>query len=97
MTWGFVQRYLPALAAGLRVLDWTEPSPCLPFITQAGLPEAERASLRAGLAAVFASPEAAPVLAALPPRRPLALQPSDYCYWGEYEAEAARLGYPDLC
>ena len=97
VTWGFVQRDMPALAAGLRILDWTEPSPCLPFITHAGLPAAELQSLRAALAAVFASPEAAGVLAALHLTGLTALQPGDYRILGEYEAEAARLGYPDLC
>ena len=96
VTWGFVERYLPMLAAGLRVLDWTEPSPCLPFVTHAGLPAAELQTLRAALARVFASPEAAPVLAALHLIGLVALQPSDYAILGEHEAEAARLGYPVL-
>ena len=96
VTWGFVQRDQPGLAAGLAVLDWTEPSPCLPFVTSAATPPAEIDALRSALAGVFADPDAAPALAALRLTGLSILQDRDYDVLARYEQEAARLGYGTL-
>lgn len=61
-TW---QRYEPDLAAALRIVTTTAPSPTLPFVTAAGTPPAVVAALRAALGQAVADPAPAPARAAL--------------------------------
>jgi ABC-type phosphate/phosphonate transport system substrate-binding protein len=88
VTWGLAQLYAPALVAELRVLDWTEPSPCLPFVTSVATPAAEVAALRAAVAALVV-PEIGLVGVS-------ALDASAWDVLVTYEQEAERLGYSTL-
>jgi ABC-type phosphate/phosphonate transport system substrate-binding protein len=58
-------RLWPEVTARLRVLDWTEPSPALPYVTARGTDAATRAALVAVLAAAAADPALADVRSAL--------------------------------
>jgi ABC-type phosphate/phosphonate transport system substrate-binding protein len=49
------------LARRLRILSWTPPSPCLPFVTARSTSAATLAHLRSALAAAVADPALAPV------------------------------------
>ncbi|KQM31800.1 phosphate ABC transporter substrate-binding protein [Sphingomonas sp. Leaf10] len=61
-TW---QRYEPDLAAALRIVTTTAPSPTLPFVTAAGTPPAVVAALRAALGQAVADPALSSARAAL--------------------------------
>ena len=88
VTWGLLQRHMPEVTAGLRVLDWTELSPCLPFVTSVATPHPLAAGISAnllgqtepGLGLVDVGP---PDLAA-------------YAVLADYEREAIEQGYPVL-
>lgn len=96
VTLALTRRHRPDLAAGVRVIAATPPSPTLPFITRAGAGADEVAALRAALAAAIADPELASATAALglvgiaPARR------ADYDILTRYAEEAAAMAYPDL-
>jgi len=61
VTFAHLQSIDPALTQQVRVLSWTPPSPCLPFVTARSTSERTLARLRAALAAVFADAELVPV------------------------------------
>lgn len=61
VTFAHLQSIDPALTRQVRVLSWTPPSPCLPFVTARSTDPATLARLRAALAAVVADPSLAPV------------------------------------
>ena len=88
VTWGLARRHAPELTDGLRVLAWTEPSPCLPFVTSAATSPAEADALRAALEGATS-----PALYLQGVSR---LDPSAYDVLADYEAEARRLGYLSL-
>lgn len=96
VTLALTRRHRPDLAAGVRVIAATPPSPTLPFITRAGAGADEVAAVRAALAAAIADPELASATAALglvglaPARR------ADYDILTRYAEEAAAMAYPDL-
>lgn len=96
VTWGLVARHMPELAGAVRVLDWTVPSPCLPYVTAAATPAGEVALLQAALKAVFADPALRPVLATLHLAGLSDLGGGDYDVLEGYEEEARQLRYPDL-
>ena len=96
VTWGLVGEHMPELAGALRVLDWTVPSPCLPFVTSVTTPAPIAAALRAALATVFADPALQPVRAALHLSGLHQLEEADYGVLAQYEQDAARLGYADI-
>ncbi len=96
VTWAFVVQHLPEWAGELRVLEWTEPSPCLPFVTAIATPHAQIKALRSALHEVFAATAAQPALAALRLRGLAPLTDSDYDVLSGYEIAAAQLGYPVL-
>ena len=88
VTWGLARLHAPELTEDLRVLAWTEPSPCLPFVTSTATGAAEAGALRAALRG-----------ASDPALRLLGVPDGDaaaYAVLADYEAEAARLGYPNL-
>ncbi len=96
VTWGLAVRHLPGLARAARVLAWTEPSPCLPFVTSAATPGAEVAALRSALHDVFADPALKPVRSALHLAGLAQLGEADYGILTAYEEEATALGYADI-
>ena len=88
VTWGLAQRHAPELTAGLRVLAWTEPSPCLPFVTSVATTVADTAALRVALQGA-ADPE-------LCLQGVTTLEAGAYGSLSDYEDEARRLGYESL-
>ena len=61
VTFAHLQRFDSALTRRVRILSWTPPSPCLPFVTARSTTAATLAHLRSALAAVFADATLAPV------------------------------------
>jgi ABC-type phosphate/phosphonate transport system substrate-binding protein len=61
VTFAHLQSIDPALTSRVRVLSWTPPSPCLPFVTARPTGAVTLARLRSALAAVFADPSLASV------------------------------------
>ncbi len=54
VTWAHLQRLDPSVAAQLRILSWTDPTPSLPFITSATTSDSVLQALRVALAALTA-------------------------------------------
>lgn len=88
VTWGLALRHAPDLTAGCRVLAWTEPSPCLPFVTSASAPAADVAALRSAVDRL-----AAPALCL---KAVSQVDAAAYAILADYEMEAERLGYAVL-
>lgn len=61
VTLAYLQRIQPQLTSGVRVIDWTPASPCLPFVTSRHTSEPILQVLRAAMAEIFAEPALAPV------------------------------------
>jgi ABC-type phosphate/phosphonate transport system substrate-binding protein len=61
VTFAHLQRIDRALTREVRLLCWTPPSPCLPFVTSRSNDAATVKRLRSALAAAFADPALAPV------------------------------------
>jgi ABC-type phosphate/phosphonate transport system substrate-binding protein len=96
VTYAFWRRGRPALAADLRVLAVTPPSPAIPFITAVATEPAVVAALRQALTRVARAPCWAAVRAALFLGDILPIEASAYVRLLDYEREATALGYPDL-
>jgi ABC-type phosphate/phosphonate transport system substrate-binding protein len=60
VTLAHVQRLQPALASKVKIIDWTPPSPCLPFVTSRASSEATLEALRAAITDVFCDRTLAP-------------------------------------
>ncbi len=88
VTWGLAGLHAPELTADLRVLAWTEPSPCLPYVTSTATSPNDVSALRAALEGL--EEPALALLGVAPP------DPGAYGVLAEYEAEAHRLGYGAL-
>jgi ABC-type phosphate/phosphonate transport system substrate-binding protein len=61
VSYAHFRRLYPARMSGLRVLAWTDPSPCLPYITARSTSEETLAALRASLADVVADAAVTPL------------------------------------
>ena len=96
VTWGLAVRHMPEDTTTLRVLSWTEPSPCLPFVTSNRMPDADITALRTALHVVLRKPALRPTLAALHLSGLVQLRESDYRVLDGYEQESDSLGYSDL-
>jgi len=96
VTLALLRRVRPSLAAGLRVLAWTQATPGLPLVTSAGMPDAGVAALRAALAAVLADPGLLPARTALLIEGFEVLDEAVYERVAEIEQEALALSYPVL-
>ena len=83
----------PAIARRIRVLDWTQATPGLPLITSPGC---DVAMLRRVLAEVIDDTALAPARAALRLAGMVVLEPDAYAVIPALEAQAVRLGYPQL-
>lgn len=91
----FVAHY-PELTARLRILDWTESSPALPYVTARGTDEATRGALAGALAAAAADPALAEVRDALR-LEGFAFDPDpDYRHVQALARAASDAGYPEL-
>jgi ABC-type phosphate/phosphonate transport system substrate-binding protein len=96
VSYAHIGRFNPALAARVRVLDWTPSSPGLPFVTARASEASIVAALRAALAAVLSDPALAAV------RATLLLTGIDFAVDEHYlevrrlERGALELGYPEL-
>jgi ABC-type phosphate/phosphonate transport system substrate-binding protein len=96
VTFAHLLRLQPALAAKVKVIDWTPPSPCLPFVTSHVTSEAIVQALRSAIAEVFADTALAQA------RELLLLEGVDLnpdATLGrvlELESEAEEWGYPAL-
>lgn len=96
VTYAFFARHRRALAAQLRVLAVTHPTPAIPFVTSAATDAVTRAALAQALRQVATSPEWAAARAGLMLRDVLPPDQVDYQVPCRYAAEAAALGYPTL-
>jgi ABC-type phosphate/phosphonate transport system substrate-binding protein len=91
-----LRRTHPLLMSQVRVIDWTEPSPCLPFVITSQASESTVIALREALQAVCADPALAPV------RDTLLLEGIDvtpdatFSRVLELERQAERWRYPAL-
>lgn len=96
VTFALLSRSRPAAVAGLRVLDWSEAAPGLPYVTRADADAALLRRLRAGLMNALADPDLAE------PRDALCLCGAEVLPIAEYgcidrmEAEAIAHGYPRI-
>lgn len=88
VTWGLACRHAPHLADGLRVLAWTEPSPCLPFVTSVATSTADAGVLSAALQGATDP--------ALSLEGVSHVGVAAYDVLADYEAEARQLGYGSL-
>jgi ABC-type phosphate/phosphonate transport system substrate-binding protein len=97
VTYAFIARHRPSLAAATRVLAATPPSPSIPFVTSGSAPAELQDALREALSRVARAEEWAEVRAGLLLRDivPISDQ-SPYADLLRYEMEARDLGYPDL-
>jgi ABC-type phosphate/phosphonate transport system substrate-binding protein len=97
VTFAYVVKHRPSVAARLRVLAPTPRSPTIPFVTSTATPPATVERLRRALAEVGAAPEWADARAGLMLRGIVPAEPADYECLLEYEQQAVTLGYPQLC
>lgn len=96
VTYAFFIRHRPGLAAGLRALGPTPPSPAIPFVTAAGTDPAVKAALVTALAKVASAPQWAEARAGLMIRDIVGPDQVDYRVQLAYADEAVALGYPAL-
>ncbi len=96
VTFGLIARYAPERIAALCVVGRTPATPCLPFIVSRALPEATRTLVRKALFEALAAPELKVAWATLGVLSAVVLPPEAYLRIDELEAEAGRLGYPEL-
>jgi ABC-type phosphate/phosphonate transport system substrate-binding protein len=96
MTYAFWRRHRPELAARVRVLATTPPSPAIPFVTSAATPQATVEKLRRGLRRLAREPEFAACRAGLKLRDIVDVPDEAYRGLLDYESEAAAMGYPAL-
>jgi ABC-type phosphate/phosphonate transport system substrate-binding protein len=96
VTYAFFGRHRPALAARLRVLAATPPTPAIPFVTAAATDPAMQTALAEALRRVASAPEWAAVRAGMMLLDVVPPSQVDYQVPCRYAAEAAALGYPIL-
>ncbi|WP_149538881.1 phosphate/phosphite/phosphonate ABC transporter substrate-binding protein [Siccirubricoccus phaeus] len=96
VTYAFFRRYRPLVAAEIRTLGFTVPSPSIPFVTSVATPAPVVAALEDALQALAKAPAWAAARAGLMLRDVLEPDEGRYIVQRTYEAEAAALGYPRL-
>lgn len=96
VSFALFERALPHLAAEVRAIDITAPCPGLPIITRLSASAAEIEAMRAALGDVMEDAELAGAREALLLDGFELLGPEVYARVDELEAEATRLGYPQL-
>ena len=96
VSFGLMRQLEPRLAARVAIAAESPPSPGLPFIASARLPEATVAATREALFDALADPDLAEVCAALGLKGAHATTPADYERVLDVEREAQAAGYPRL-
>jgi ABC-type phosphate/phosphonate transport system substrate-binding protein len=96
VTYAFVARHRPAVAARLRILAPTPQSPSIPFVTSVATPPDLREHLGAALRRVAQAPDWAQVREGLLLRDIVPPAPDEYAVLCRYEAESVDLGYAIL-
>lgn len=96
VTWALLQRVRPDSAAGLRRLEWTQPTPGLPLVTSKAMSDNGIEALREVLDDVLLDPALQPIRDALLIAGFERLERSVYARVSELEQEAAGLSYPVL-
>jgi ABC-type phosphate/phosphonate transport system substrate-binding protein len=96
VTFGLLARIRPWLVARVAVFAKTPPSPGLPFVLSAKLPEATLAAVRAALFEALADPALAEARAAIGLKGARVLTTQDYERVLDLEREAEAAGYPRL-
>ena len=94
VTLGYLRRELPSSLDGLSILQYSAPSPGLPFVAGAAVPDGVRQRLRDALLAPAAS--LARVMPALSISHFAPCSTHDYERIGALEDEARACGYPHL-
>jgi ABC-type phosphate/phosphonate transport system substrate-binding protein len=89
-------RNIPSLTAGVRLLEWTEASPGLPFITHAAAPPGTIGVMQQVLLAAASDPDLTAVLQTLRIDGFDLLTEADYEPILRIESRAVSLGYPTL-
>ena len=96
VTFGLLRRHRPGAVSRVAVVAETPPSPGLPFIASARLPEARLAAIREALFEALADPDLAETRAALGLKGARVLTPQDYGRVADIERGAEAAGYPTL-
>ncbi len=96
VSYAHIERFDPALTAGLRILEWTPSSPGLPYVTARVSDASTVSALRAALAAVQADPALAAVRDALKLSGIDFTVDEDYLEVRQLERDALERGYPEL-
>lgn len=96
VTLGLLRLHRPGSTSGLRVLDWTEPAPAPPFVTDAATDDRMVAALRHALSATLADPAATGLREALLLRSVEVLPSDAYRPIAKLESDARASGYPRL-
>jgi ABC-type phosphate/phosphonate transport system substrate-binding protein len=96
VSFALMKRLSPGLVERIAVVAESQPSPALPFIMSARLPDATLVSAREALFDALADPELADARAAVGLKGARVTTPADYERIVEIERDAAAAGYPTL-
>ena len=96
VTFALITRYEPYIIEDLRVLCYSPPAPCLPYITSVRSPDDVVQKLRAGLEAAFRDRSLEDCREALMLSGVRTVPLSEYERIAKYEAQAIAMGYRDL-
>jgi ABC-type phosphate/phosphonate transport system substrate-binding protein len=96
VTWGFLKKFRPIAAKQYRVLEETVSSPSLPFVTSVDTTEADAIAIAEALHELMEDPESADLRGMLELNGLSVPDFAAYEQLGEYEREAADLGFPQI-
>jgi ABC-type phosphate/phosphonate transport system substrate-binding protein len=96
ITWGLHERHAPETVAGIRIIGETPTGPGLPYITRLSASDADVAAIRESLTEAIADPVNAKALDTLGLTGIEILSDADYAELEAFDAEARRVGYPNV-
>ncbi len=96
VSYAHLSRRAPHFARSLRTIGWTAESPCLPFVTAMGNPNALLRLLRAAISQAMDSQAMQPAREALLLNDLDRLPAKAYDRLLRFERDAGRMGYPEL-
>ncbi|HEY8214312.1 MAG TPA: PhnD/SsuA/transferrin family substrate-binding protein [Methylocystis sp.] len=96
VTWEFFKKHRPVEFERYRILDETESSPSLPFVTTVNTSESEAAAIAETLHEIMVDPQMAGMRDALKLAGFSTPDVDAYERLAEFEREAADLGFPEL-
>ncbi len=96
VTWAMHQRYASDIVNGLRVMGWTDPAPCLPFVTAIGQDDDTVRRLRDGIVNAIADQAGVGARQALFLDNAEVLELSSYDVIDAMERDAIARGYSHL-